>query len=78
MERFEKETIKWLRPKEIANHAQFFVEGVSRFDVKQGWLGDCWLIAAMATLAQSPKLFGRVVPDDQSFEKDYAGCFHFR
>lgn len=70
--------IEWLRPMEIAEDPQFFVEGYSRFDVQQGELGDCWLLAAAATLTQDPKLFFRVVPDDQSFEEHYAGCFHFR
>lgn len=70
--------IQWLRPMEIADDPQFFVEGYSRFDVQQGELGDCWLLAATATLTQDPKLFFRVVPDDQSFNEEYAGIFHFR
>ena len=70
--------IEWLRPMEIAEDPQFFVEGYSRFDVQQGELGDCWLLAAAATLTQDPKLFFRVVPDDQSFTENYAGVFHFR
>lgn len=70
--------VEWLRPNEIADDPQFFVEGYSRFDVQQGELGDCWLLAAAATLTQDPKMFFRVVPDDQSFEDSYAGIFHFR
>ncbi|XP_059608757.1 calpain-B isoform X2 [Phlebotomus argentipes] len=70
--------VQWLRPMEIADDAQFFVEGYSRFDVQQGELGDCWLLAAAANLTQDPKLFFRVVPEDQSFSEDYAGIFHFR
>ncbi|GAB0096124.1 Calpain-B [Sergentomyia squamirostris] len=70
--------VEWRRPMEIADDAQFFVEGYSRFDVQQGELGDCWLLAAAANLTQDPKLFFRVVPEDQSFQEDYAGIFHFR
>ncbi|XP_033222734.1 calpain-B-like [Belonocnema kinseyi] len=70
--------IEWRRPVEIAENAQFFVEGFSRFDVQQGELGDCWLIAAVANLAMHPHLFYQVVPEDQSFEDNYAGIFHFR
>ncbi|KAF9793842.1 hypothetical protein SFRURICE_007373 [Spodoptera frugiperda] len=45
--------ITWLRPKEICDDPQLFVEGYSR-------------------------LFFQVVPDDQSFDEEYAGVFHFR
>ena len=69
---------EWLRPMEIADAPEFFVEGFSRFDVQQGELGDCWLLAAAATLTQDQKLFLRVVPEDNSFEDNYAGIFHFR
>ncbi|XP_046628179.1 calpain-A-like [Neodiprion virginianus] len=70
--------IEWKRPKKIAHDPQLFVEGFSRFDVKQGALGDCWLIAAVANLTLHPNLFFQVVPKDQSFEDNYAGIFHFR
>lgn len=70
--------VEWLRPHEIAEQPQFFVEGYSRFDVQQGELGDCWLLAATASLTQDPKMFFRVVPDDQEFDEKYAGIFHFK
>ncbi|XP_077283023.1 calpain A isoform X3 [Arctopsyche grandis] len=69
---------EWLRPSEIADNPQLFVEGFSRFDVQQGELGDCWLLAAVANLTLHRKLFFQIVPDDQSFDEDYAGIFHFR
>ena len=56
----------------------FFVDGVTRFDVKQGGLGDCWLVAAIANLTMHEKLFQQVVPHDQTFKDGYAGIFHFR
>ncbi|KAJ2943126.1 hypothetical protein O0L34_g18822 [Tuta absoluta] len=70
--------ITWLRPHEICDDPQLFVEGYSRFDVQQGELGDCWLLAAVANLTLHRKLFFQVVPDDQSFDEEYAGVFHFR
>ncbi|XP_053974210.1 calpain-A-like isoform X1 [Hylaeus volcanicus] len=70
--------IEWKRPMEIADNPQLFVEGFSRFDVQQGELGDCWLLAAVANLTMDPNLFFQVVPEDQSFEENYAGIFHFR
>ncbi|XP_071050221.1 calpain-A-like isoform X2 [Onthophagus taurus] len=69
---------EWKRPHEISDNPQFFVEGYSRFDVQQGELGDCWLLAAVANLTLYKRLFFQVVPDDQGFEEKYAGIFHFR
>lgn len=69
---------EWLRPTEIVEDPQLFVEGASRFDVQQGELGDCWLLAAMASLTLNQRLFHQVVPEDQSFTENYAGIFHFR
>ncbi|PNF13748.1 hypothetical protein B7P43_G14091 [Cryptotermes secundus] len=63
---------------EIVDNPELFVKGASRFDVQQGELGDCWLLAAVANLTLNKALFSQVVPDDQSFEDKYAGIFHFR
>ncbi|XP_044749550.1 calpain-A-like isoform X4 [Coccinella septempunctata] len=68
----------WKRPGEICDDPQLFVEGFSRFDVQQGELGDCWLLAAVANLTMYRRLFFQIVPDDQGFGEDYAGIFHFR
>lgn len=39
--------VEWKRPGEIVQDPLFFEEGHSRFDVIQGELGDCWLLAAV-------------------------------
>ncbi|VDM10716.1 unnamed protein product [Wuchereria bancrofti] len=70
--------IKWRRPGEICDDPQLLYEGHSRFDVVQGELGDCWLLAAAANLTLKDELFYRVVPPDQSFTENYAGIFHFQ
>ncbi|XP_055597690.1 calpain-B-like [Uranotaenia lowii] len=73
------QTILWLRPKEICRKPKFFVDGVSRFDVRQGNLNDCWLLTATANLTANERLFRKTVPLDNTFEDgSYAGIFHFR
>ncbi|XP_021354811.1 calpain-9-like [Mizuhopecten yessoensis] len=69
--------VVWKRPTDIVKHPKLFVRGVSRFDLDQGALGNCWFIAGAAVVATHGKLIERVVPNDQDFEVDYAGIFHF-
>ncbi|XP_036421008.1 calpain-2 catalytic subunit-like [Colossoma macropomum] len=70
--------VTWRRPKELTPEPQFIVEEAKRTDIIQGALGNCWLLAAIASLTLNKKVLDHVVPPEQSFEKDYAGIFHFK
>ncbi|XP_058123077.1 calpain-A-like [Anopheles ziemanni] len=80
MDKSGGKVIEWKRPKEIMDNPKFFVDGFSRFDVRQGYLGDCWFLASCASLANVPELFVKVVPKENvEFDADnYEGKYHFR
>jgi len=46
----------------------------------QGYLGNCWFIAAVSMITQRPLIFQFVVPSNQSLDpnENYNGMFHFR
>ncbi|XP_037089080.1 calpain-A-like [Pollicipes pollicipes] len=72
------ENVSWKRPFELSEQPQLFVEGISRRDVVQGVLGDCWFLSSCCAIAKEPKLIERVVPPDQPLAGDgYRGCVRF-
>uniref|UniRef100_A0A3Q3XKH3 Uncharacterized protein n=1 Tax=Mola mola TaxID=94237 RepID=A0A3Q3XKH3_MOLML len=70
--------VTWKRPTELVSNPEFVMGGATRTDICQGALGDCWLLAAIASLTLNEYVMARVVPTDQGFGDDYAGIFHFQ
>nr|XP_054529395.1 calpain-12 isoform X1 [Pan troglodytes] len=65
-------------PQEFCAEPKFICEDMSRTDVCQGSLGNCWFLAAAASLTLYPRLLRRVVPPGQDFQHGYTGVFHFQ
>lgn len=48
-----------------------FLKGINPMDVKQGKLGDCWLLSSIASLAEHPKLVERIILTKQANKHGY-------
>ncbi|KAJ8777556.1 hypothetical protein J1605_014446 [Eschrichtius robustus] len=70
--------VEWKRSHEFCAELQFICEDMSRTDMCQGSLGNCWFLAAAASITLYPRLLSQVVPPGQSFQDGYAGVFHFQ
>ncbi|XP_071404164.1 calpain-13 [Pithys albifrons albifrons] len=70
--------IQWKRPTELQRNPHLIMDGVSRFDIMQGEIGDCWMLAALGSLTLRKQFLENVLPKDQGFQDNYAGIFHFR
>ena len=71
---FDVDNIIWLRAKEIFNyqHYSIFVNDISIDDVRQGYLGNCYLMSSLAAMTNIPQLICQLF---RSFQLNKNGCF---
>ncbi|CAH8461281.1 unnamed protein product [Schistosoma intercalatum] len=68
-----------ITPRKISTPEFIGEGGIKLGELRQGELGDCWVVAALAAIASQPSLLSRTIPTGQSFRVEwYAGIFAFR
>ena len=60
IERHEKYDIKFLSALEVNKNAKLILENVLLTDFKQGYIGNCGLIAALAAISQRPEFLTEI------------------
>lgn len=70
--------LQWKRPHALHRSPVFYAANRKQLDLCQGLVENCWFLAALQALTFHPDIFAAVVPQNQSFERKYAGIFHFR
>jgi len=56
--------VEWKRPHEIADEAVLINDGTNPGDVKQGILGDCWLLGSFLILSTHAELLQNLIVFD--------------
>ncbi|GBO18930.1 hypothetical protein AVEN_49699-1 [Araneus ventricosus] len=52
--------VTWMRPHEMIPEPKLLIDTISRHDIVQGVLADCWFLSSCAAVAQRPDLMRRV------------------
>jgi hypothetical protein len=73
--------IEWRRPSDFmasnGGEIRVFDNGINPSDIRQGYLGDCWFLSALAALAEFPVLVEALFPAD-SKEYQKTGVYHVK
>ncbi|XP_013421779.1 calpain-A [Lingula anatina] len=76
-----EEDVVWLRPKDIVKEGQIphlTVDGVTRDDIKQGILGDCWFLSSCAAVSVQERFMNKIIGKNQVLcGNGYKGIVHF-
>ncbi|NXM41327.1 CAN14 protein, partial [Gymnorhina tibicen] len=70
--------LQWKRPHALHKSPIFYTANRKQLDLCQGLVENCWFLAALEALTFHQDILAAVVPQNQSFERKYAGIFHFR
>ena len=63
--------IQWRRPNEFFKGDYQIFDNIEPNDIKQGKLGDCWIMCALASLAERPELVERLFVTHQKSEHGF-------
>ncbi|NXP72236.1 CAN14 protein, partial [Ramphastos sulfuratus] len=72
------QNLQWKRPHALHKSPVFYAANRKQLDLCQGLVENCWFLAALEALTFHQDILAAVVPQNQSFERKYAGIFHFR
>lgn len=64
------------RVPDIFDDPQFYIDGPTANDVRQGHVGDCWLMAALCTMSNKPGLIEKICVAQQPNVGVYGFVFH--
>ncbi|XP_035233775.1 calpain-9-like [Stegodyphus dumicola] len=71
--------VTWMRPHEMIPEPKLLIDTISRHDIVQGVLADCWFLSSCAAVAQRPDLMRRVIaPYQPLYGFGYRGIVRFR
>ncbi|XP_036364432.1 calpain-15 isoform X2 [Octopus sinensis] len=68
------EYVQWLRPSSISSRSWTVYENPRPDDIVQGKVGDCWLMSALAVIAERRELIENLIPSKYS----KYGVYHVR
>ena len=85
-EEFDRPLVQWKRPSHFMSdmgNLKVFLGSISAHDIKQGQLGDCWLLSALAALTEFPELIKDLFLDDfcrdgKTTGNSPVGLYHLR
>lgn len=67
----DQNDFEWLRPTDVSSSPSLYgSEGINPGAVEQGNLGDCWMLAAIAALAEWPDRVEKIFGNQRSYPSD--------